>query len=127
MDIQYNEAELAFRDEVRSFLAEKLPKDISDKVKSSEHVAPEDMTTWQRALNERGWLAVNWPEEHGGPGWSPIQKHIFEEEAAAAGAPRILPFGLNMVGPVIIKFGTQAQKDYYLPRILRSDDWWAQG
>lgn len=127
MDIQFNEAELAFRDEVRSFIAEKLPRSISDKVKASEHLEPEDMVTWQRALNERGWLAMNWPEEYGGNGWSPIQKHIFEEEAAEAGAPRILPFGLNMVGPVIIKFGTQAQKDYYLPRILKSEDWWAQG
>ncbi|MES1948673.1 acyl-CoA dehydrogenase, middle domain-containing protein [Salinisphaera sp. C84B14] len=127
MDIQYNEAELAFRDEVRAFVAEKLPKEISDKVKSSEHVSPEDMITWQRALYEKGWLAINWPEEHGGPGWSPIQKHIFEEETAEAGAPRILPFGLNMVAPVIIKFGTQEQKDYYLPRILKSEDWWAQG
>ncbi|MAS10581.1 acyl-CoA dehydrogenase family protein [Salinisphaera sp.] len=127
MDIQYNEAELAFRDEVRAFVAEKLPKSISDKVKSSEHVSPEDMITWQRALYEKGWLAINWPEEHGGPGWSPIQKHIFEEETAEAGAPRILPFGLNMVAPVIIKFGTQEQKDYYLPRILKSEDWWAQG
>jgi alkylation response protein AidB-like acyl-CoA dehydrogenase len=127
MDIQYNEAELAFRDEVRAFVAEKLPKEISDKVKSSEHVSPEDMITWQRALYEKGWLAINWPEKHGGPGWSPIQKHIFEEETAEAGAPRILPFGLNMVAPVIIKFGTQEQKDYYLPRILKSEDWWAQG
>ncbi|MES1941249.1 acyl-CoA dehydrogenase, middle domain-containing protein [Salinisphaera sp. T5B8] len=127
MDIQYNEAELAFRDEVRAFVAEKLPKEISDKVKSSEHVSPEDMITWQRALYEKGWLAINWPKEYGGPGWSPIQKHIFEEESAEAGAPRILPFGLNMVAPVIIKFGTQEQKDYYLPRILKSEDWWAQG
>ncbi|HBP68024.1 MAG TPA: pimeloyl-CoA dehydrogenase large subunit, partial [Alcanivorax sp.] len=63
----------------------------------------------------------------GGTGWSPIQKHIFEEECAEAGAPTVLPFGVNMVAPVIIKFGTQEQKDYYLPRILRSDDWWCQG
>jgi len=127
MDINYTAEERAFRDEVRTFLNEKLPKDISSKVKEHKRLGNEDTIRWQKILNEQGWLALHWPKEYGGTGWSPIQKHIFEEECAEAGAPTVLPFGVNMVAPVIIKFGTQEQKDYYLPRILRSDDWWCQG
>ena len=127
MDINYTTEERAFRDEVRTFLNEKLPKDISSKVKEHKRLGKEDTIRWQKILNEQGWLALHWPKEYGGTGWSPIQKHIFEEECAEAGAPTVLPFGVNMVAPVIIKFGTQEQKDYYLPRILRSDDWWCQG
>ncbi|HEX5678190.1 MAG TPA: acyl-CoA dehydrogenase family protein [Alcanivorax sp.] len=127
MDINYTAEERAFRDEVRTFLNEKLPKDIARKVKEHKRLGKEDTIRWQKILNEQGWLALHWPKEHGGTGWSPIQKHIFEEECAEAGAPTVLPFGVNMVAPVIIKFGTQEQKDYYLPRILRSDDWWCQG
>ena len=127
MDINYTAEERAFRDEVRTFLNDKLPKDISSKVKEHKRLGKEDTIRWQKILNEQGWLALHWPKEHGGTGWSPIKKHIFEEECAEAGAPTVLPFGVNMVAPVIIKFGTQEQKDYYLPRILRSDDWWCQG
>ncbi|GAA5120120.1 acyl-CoA dehydrogenase family protein [Alloalcanivorax gelatiniphagus] len=127
MDINYTPEERAFRDEVRGFLKDKLPADISRKVKEHKRLGKEDTVRWQKILNEQGWLALHWPKEHGGTGWSPIQKHIFEEECAEAGAPTVLPFGVNMVAPVIIKFGTQEQKDYYLPRILRSDDWWCQG
>ncbi|HCO63224.1 MAG TPA: pimeloyl-CoA dehydrogenase large subunit [Alcanivorax sp.] len=127
MDINYTAEERAFRDEVRTFLNEKLPKDIASKVKEHKRLGKEDTIRWQKILNEQGWLALHWPKEYGGTGWSPIQKHIFEEECAEAGAPTVLPFGVNMVAPVIIKFGTQEQKDYYLPRILRSDDWWCQG
>ncbi len=127
MDINYTAEERAFRDEVRTFLNEKLPKDIASKVKEHKRLGKEDTIRWQKILNEQGWLALHWPKEYGGTGWSPIQKHIFEEECAEAGAPTVLPFGVNMVAPVIIKFGTQEQKDYYLPRILRGDDWWCQG
>ena len=127
MDINYTPEESAFRDEVRAFLNDKLPADISRKVKEHKRLGKEDTVRWQKILNEQGWLALHWPKEYGGTGWSPIQKHIFEEECAEAGAPTVLPFGVNMVAPVIIKFGTQEQKDYYLPRILRSDDWWCQG
>jgi alkylation response protein AidB-like acyl-CoA dehydrogenase len=127
MDINYTPEERAFRDEVRAFLKDKLPTDISRKVKGHKRVGKEDTVRWQKILNEKGWLALHWPKEYGGTGWSPIQKHIFEEECAEAGTPGVLPFGVSMVAPVIIKFGTQEQKDHYLPRILRSDDWWCQG
>ncbi|MGN8157058.1 acyl-CoA dehydrogenase family protein [Salinisphaera sp. SWV1] len=127
MDIEYNDAERAFRDEVRGFLAANLPAAIAEKVNNYRRLSRDETVHWHRVLGEKGWLAMHWPTEYGGPGWSPIQKHIFEEECAAAGAPRLLPFGINMVAPVIIKFGSQAQKDYYLPRMLTMDDWWAQG
>lgn len=127
MDINYTPEERAFRDEVRAFLKDKLPTDIARKVKGHKRVGKEDTVRWQKILNEKGWLALHWPKEYGGTGWSPIQKHIFEEECAEAGTPGVLPFGVSMVAPVIIKFGTQEQKDHYLPRILRSDDWWCQG
>ena len=78
-------------------------------------------------LRRKGWLAAMWPVEHGGTGWSAAEKNIFDEEVVAAGAPRVSPFGLNMLGPVLIRFGSQAQKDYYLPRILNDDDFWCQG
>ncbi|MHA7915161.1 acyl-CoA dehydrogenase family protein [Alloalcanivorax xenomutans] len=127
MDINFTAEEAAFRDEVRAFLKDKLPADISRKVKEHKRLGKEDTVRWQKILNEQGWLALHWPKEYGGTGWSPIQKHIFEEECAEAGAPTVLPFGVNMVAPVVIKFGTQEQKDYYLPRILKSEDWWCQG
>jgi len=127
MEIEYNAEERAFRDEVRAFLNDNLSPEVAAKVKRSEQPTPEEMVHWHRVLGDKGWLAMHWPVEHGGPGWSPIQKHVFEEETAEAGAPRLLPFGINMVAPVIMKFGTQAQKDYYLPRILKTEDWWAQG
>ncbi len=127
MDINYTAEERAFRDEVRTFLNDKLPKDIASKVKEHKRLGKEDTIRWQKILNEQGWMALHWPKEHGGTGWSPIQKHIFEEECAEYGAPGVLPFGVNMVAPVIIKFGTEEQKQKYLPPILNSDVWWCQG
>ena len=85
-----------------------------------------DMQQWHAILNARGWLAVTWPAAHGGTGWTAVQRHIFEEECAIANAPRIVPFGLNMLGPVVIKFGSEAQKAEILPRILNGTDWWCQ-
>ena len=127
MDINYTPAELEFREQVRAFVRAELPTDIAAKVRLGKHLSKDDHQRWQRILVKRGWYAANWPVEHGGTGWSVVQKHIFEEECAAHGAPRLISFGVNMVAPVIIKFGTQAQKDYYLPRILSGEDWWCQG
>lgn len=127
MDMNYTADELAFRAEVRAFLAAELPASIVHKVKEDRHVDADDMVYWQNKLSARGWLALHWPKAYGGTGWGPVYKHIFDEECAEAGAPHVVPFGVSMVAPVIIKFGTQAQKDYYLPRILNNEDWWAQG
>ncbi|WP_416310943.1 acyl-CoA dehydrogenase family protein [Pseudomonas sp. W03] len=127
MDIHFTPDELAFRDEVRAFLESKLPQDIATKVRLGKHLNKGDHQRWQRVLAEQGWYATHWPEEFGGTGWNAVQKHIFEEECAAFGAPRTIPFGVNMVAPVIIRFGTPAQQAHYLPRILDGTDWWCQG
>lgn len=127
MDIHFTPDELAFRDEVRHFLDSKMPQDIATKVRLGKHLNKGDHQRWQRVLAEQGWYATHWPEEFGGTGWNAVQKHIFEEECAAFGAPRTIPFGVNMVAPVIIRFGTPEQQAHYLPRILDGTDWWCQG
>lgn len=127
MDLAYSNAENAFRAEVRAFLNDKLSKRLSNKVKLGKRLTKEDMVEWHSTLNEKGWLAVNWPKEHGGTGWTAVHKHIFDEECWAAGAPRTVPFGLNMLAPVLMKFGSDEQKQHYLPRILDGTDWWCQG
>ena len=127
MEIHYSPEQLAFRDEVREFLKQELPADIAAKVKLGKHLHKADHERWQKILSKRGWYAPGWPVEHGGTTWGPIEKHIFDEESAAFGAPRLVPFGVNMVAPVIIKFGTEEQKAKYLPRILDGTDWWCQG
>ena len=127
MDLNFTPQEEAFRAEVRAFLAEKLPTRLSSKVADGKHLSKADMEEWHAVLNERGWLANHWPEEYGGPGWTAIEKFIFENESAIAHAPRIVPFGVNMLGPVLIKYGNEAQKAYWLPRILSGADWWCQG
>jgi alkylation response protein AidB-like acyl-CoA dehydrogenase len=127
MDLNFTPEEERFRDQVRAFLAEKLPQELSDKVANGKHLSKDDMQRWHAILNERGWLANHWPEEYGGPGWTAIEKFIFENECALANAPRIVPFGVNMLGPVLIKYGNEAQKQYWLPRILDGSDWWCQG
>ncbi|WP_148861281.1 acyl-CoA dehydrogenase family protein [Marinobacter fonticola] len=127
MNMNYTAEERAFRDEVRSFLEEKLPADIADKVKRGRRMSRADHERWQQILSKQGWYATHWPEEHGGVKWSPVQKHIWDEESCRYGAPRSIPFGVNMVAPVIIKFGSEEQKQQYLPRILSGEDWWCQG
>ena len=127
MDLSYSKEDLAFRDEVRAFLAEHLPEEMASAVRSGGERTKAMMEEWHAILNTRGWLATIWPKEFGGPGWSPVQKHIFEEECCRAYAPRIVPFGLNMLGPVLIKFGSKDQQAHYLPRILDGTDWWCPG
>ncbi len=127
MDLRFTEEELAFRDEVRSFFAENLDPALREKMVSGEFPDKEDLVTWTRILNANGWGAPHWPVEYGGTGWDPMRQYIFLEELQKFPAPSPLPFGVNMVGPVIYTFGSQAQKDHYLPRILNLDDWWCQG
>ena len=105
MDLSYSHEDLAFRDEVRAFLDEKLTKELSDKLRLGTDLTKEDMEGWHATLNAQGWLAPNWPKEHGGAEWNAVQRHIFDEETAAAGAPRLSPFGLSMIGPVLIQKG----------------------
>ena len=127
MDLDFSPAEQAFRAEVRGFLNSNLPADLSDKVHQGKRLGKEDFLRWQKILHQQGWGAPMWPQEFGGTGWSPVQQHIFDEECADAGAPLQLPFGLKMVGPVIMAFGNPAQQQRFLPRIIDGSDWWCQG
>ena len=127
MDLNYTPEEQQFRAEVREFIRGALPPELRERVEQGEHVSRAQTEGWQKILHEKGWGAPSWPIEWGGPGWDPIRQHIFEEECALAGAPRQLPFGLRMVGPVLMKFGTEAQKRRFLPRIPSAQDWWCQG
>jgi alkylation response protein AidB-like acyl-CoA dehydrogenase len=127
MDLTFSPEDLAFREEVRAFLAATIPAETRRRVLEGQEVNKEDTLRWQQALHKRGWGGPNWPVEFGGTGWDPVRQYIFEEESAAAGAPRLLPFGLKMVGPVIMRFGNAAQQRRFLPRILSGEDWWAQG
>ncbi|MGR4889423.1 acyl-CoA dehydrogenase family protein [Sphingopyxis sp. LARHCG72] len=127
MDLQFSREDETFREEVRAFLRDHLPPRLSEKVRTGKRLTKQDMEEWHAILNGRGWLANHWPAEYGGTGWSVTQKYIFEVEVALANAPRIVPFGVSMLGPVLIKYGSEEQKRYWLPRILDGSDWWCQG
>ncbi|HEX7055106.1 MAG TPA: acyl-CoA dehydrogenase family protein [Burkholderiales bacterium] len=127
MDLNYSAEELAFRDEVRSWLQANLPADLREKGERYAHFAKEDLMRWHRILAKKGWVAPHWPKEWGGTGWNVVQRYIFEEELGFAGAPPLIPFGLNMCAPVLLRFGTEAQKKRFLPRIYNGDDFWCQG
>jgi alkylation response protein AidB-like acyl-CoA dehydrogenase len=127
MDLNFTDEERAFRQEVRDFLAASLPPDLRQKMIERRHLGKEDTVRWQRILNARGWAVPNWPVEWGGQTWTPAQRYIFQEEMALSHAPEGSPFNVNMIGPVIAKFGTDAQKTSFLPRIANIDDWWCQG
>ncbi len=127
MDLNFTAQDDAFRAEVRGFLTETLPDALADKVRRMQPLAKDDYIFWHAKLNARGWLAPDWPKRFGGAEWNAVERHIFEEECALAHAPRVVPFGLAMLGPVLQKFGSEAQQDHWLPRILDGRDWWCQG
>ena len=127
MDLGLTAEEQAFHDEVRAFLRDHLPEDLRRKVIERRHLGKADLVRWQRILNARGWATPAWPVEYGGQPWTPAQRYIFQEEMALGRAPEPSPFNVNMIGPVICKFGTAAQKQRFLPRIANLDDWWCQG
>jgi pimeloyl-CoA dehydrogenase large subunit len=127
MDLRFTPEENTFRDEVRTFLRAALPESIRRKMIEGQRLAKEDLVGWQRILNAKGWAVPHWPVEWGGTNWSPVRQYIYREELQQAPAPDPLPFGVNMVGPVIIAFGSEAQKRRHLPRIANLDDWWCQG
>jgi pimeloyl-CoA dehydrogenase large subunit len=127
MDLRFNDEETAFRDEVRSFFKKNLPENIRRKMVEGKKIGKEDIVTWQRILNKKGWAVSHWAMEWGGTGWSPVKQYIFLDEMQQAPAPSPLQFGVYMVGPVIIAFGNEAQKKKFLPRIANIDDWWCQG
>jgi alkylation response protein AidB-like acyl-CoA dehydrogenase len=127
MDLRESPETQVFRTEVADFVAAHLPADVRAKVLGFLRIERQDYVRWQRILNERGWGAPSWPREHGGTGWNARQRTLFEEECFVAGAPRQMPFGLSMVGPVLQAFGSEQQQKRFLPRILTMEDWWCQG
>jgi alkylation response protein AidB-like acyl-CoA dehydrogenase len=127
MQLRDTPQEQAFRTEVRDFVAAHLPADIRERVLNFQRVGREDYVCWQKILHARGWGAPGWPTQFGGAGWNARERTIFDEECFGGGAPRQMPFGLSMVGPVIIGFGTAEQQARYLPNILSMDEWWCQG
>jgi alkylation response protein AidB-like acyl-CoA dehydrogenase len=127
MDLSFTPEETAFRQEVRDFLSDHLPADLKQKMLERRHLGKDDLVRWQRILNARGWATPNWPVEYGGQPWTPSQRYIFQEEMALGRAPEPSPFNVNMIGPVICRFGTPEQKARFLPRIANIDDWWCQG
>jgi pimeloyl-CoA dehydrogenase large subunit len=127
MDLRFTDEEIGFRDEVRSFFKEHLPENIRRKLVEGKKIGKDDIVAWQRILNKKGWAVPHWAKEWGGTDWSPVKQYIFLEEMQQAPAPPPLQFGVQMVGPVIIAFGNEAQKKKFLPRIANIEDWWCQG
>ncbi|MCG8272786.1 acyl-CoA dehydrogenase family protein [Aquamicrobium sp. NLF2-7] len=127
MDLKFTQRELDFQQEVRDFLNASLPEHICAAVRSGAELPRAVIQEWHEILGRKGWLGTTWPKEYGGPGWTPVERYLFDVECNRACAPRIVPFGPSMLGPVIQNFGKQEQKDSILPRILSGQDWWAQG
>ena len=127
MDLRFTQEEIAFRQEVRAFISDHLPADIHAKMKLGHGPNKEDTVRWQRILNAKGWAAMSWGKEWGGPGWTAIQKMIFLEENQMAPAPELSSFNITMIGPVLLRFGTDEQRKRFLPRAANIDDWWCQG
>ncbi|MSQ89015.1 MAG: pimeloyl-CoA dehydrogenase large subunit [Betaproteobacteria bacterium] len=127
MDLNYSQEESAFRDEVRAWLKAHLPQDLRDKVSNYVQLGREDLLRWHKILARKGWVAPAWPKEYGGTDWNVVQRYIFEEECGLAGAPPLIPFGLAMCGPVLLRFGTEAQKQRFLPGIYNGEVFWCQG
>jgi alkylation response protein AidB-like acyl-CoA dehydrogenase len=127
MDLHFSPEEDAFRAEVRRFVEQNLPARIRDKVMNGIHLDRDEHVLWQRTLHQRGWGGVGWPKEFGGPGWTPTEQYIFEEECAKGGAPRLISFGLKMIAPVLMAFGNPQQQARFLPKIMSAEEWWCQG
>jgi alkylation response protein AidB-like acyl-CoA dehydrogenase len=127
MDLNFTPEQQAFRDEIRAWVGANLPKDLSHKVHNALRLNKADLQGWARTLGRKGWLGWGWPKQFGGPGWDAIQRHLFEEECALAGAPRVVPFGPVMVAPVIMAFGNAEQHKRFLPGIMSGEVWWSQG
>ena len=129
MDMHFSAADLAFRDEVRAFLDARLAPDLREAMRNTPSVftEPDVSLRWQRILHAQGWLAWHWPKEHGGTGWTATQRYLFEKECALANAPSLSPMGLRFVAPVVMTYGTPAQREFFLPKILSSEHYWCQG
>ncbi len=127
MQLALTEEETAFREEMRSFFTTKIPQELRDTIRAGRHVGKEGIVESQRIMNDAGIAVPNWPVEWGGQDWTPLQRHIWHEEMQLACVPPPLAFNANMIGPVIANFGSQEQKERFLPATANLDIWWAQG
>jgi len=127
MDLRLSNQEQSFRDEVRDFIRASLPQDIRDHLRAGYPPRKDDIVRWQRILNTRGWATAHWPKEYGGAGLTPVERMILSEEIYLAPAPQPLIFNSNMIGPVIIQFGSDEQKRHFLPKLANLDLWFCQG
>ena len=127
MNADFTIEELAFQKEVRTFLENEFPLEFRTKIDANRRLSKKEIIRWQKILYEKGWAAPTWPVEFGGTGWSQVQRHIFATEMGLIGAPEPVPFGMKMVAPVIMEYGTEEQKNRFLPDILESNVWWCQG
>lgn len=127
MDLTFTEEEEAFRREVRAWIQDAMPEDMRARAEGAGGFTPEDSANWHRILYKKGWVAPHWPKEVGGTGWDAARRFIFNEEMELSGAPQLSVFGLSMVGPLIISFGTDEQKKRFLPKILSAEEFWCQG
>lgn len=127
MNLTFSDEDRVFQRGVRDWFAANTPEVLRRKVESGQMLTRDEIVDWQRRLDEQGFLVVGWPKEHGGPGWTPTQRYLYDLERAAANAPVGLSMGVIMLGPVLMAFGSDAQKARYLPRIRRCEDWWCQG
>ncbi|RAN35964.1 acyl-CoA dehydrogenase family protein [Hyphomonas pacifica] len=129
MDLSFTKEDLEFQQDVRDWIAEAYTPELRAKMAMSKngYLDKQGQIEWQKKLYEKGWVAPNWPEQYGGPGLSPSERYILNMELSAAGTPTVSPMGISMVAPVLMAFGSEAQKQKYLPPILRSDVWWCQG
>ena len=127
VNADFTAEELAFESEVREFLSAEFPGEYRDKVDANIRLSKDELVNWQKILYRKGWAAPNWPQEYGGTGWSATQKYIFATEMGLIGAPEPVPFGMKMVAPVLMAYGSDEQKRRFLPDILESNVWWCQG
>jgi len=127
MDLAFTPEEQAFRAEIRAWVRDHLPPELAHKVHHALRLSRDDLQGWAKVLGRKGWLGHGWPKAFGGPGWNAVQKHLFEEECALAGAPRVIPFGPVMVAPVIMAYGSPEQQQRFLPGIASGEVWWCQG
>src|ERR1044072_2109115 len=127
MDLNFSKEQIAFRDEVREFFRAAVPADTRRRLVEGRSLSKDDIVNWQRILNAKGWAVPHWPKEWGGTGWDPVRQYIFLDEMQQAPAPSPLQFGVSMLAQVIYPFGSQEQKERYLPAIANLDEWWCQG